>query len=120
MSIPIKAATAALALAVFSVSAPVAAAEQDQRIVTKSGGAWFYAGGTEQIYVLDNAADGYGVRAQLRWKSARMSLADLNGVGGGIKHQNLALDENTVVHLRLCYTNNGHNVRCSGWQRGVA
>ena len=33
------------------------------------------------------------------------------------EHQKLDLDEGTDVELRRCYTNNGRNLRCTGWQR---
>jgi hypothetical protein len=47
-------------------------------------------------------------------------VTDANGVGGGLEHQDLLLREGTTVHLRLCYTDNGRTVQCSGWQRGEA
>jgi hypothetical protein len=111
---------AALALTTLALDVSSASAGSDEHINTAGGSAHFYADGTEQIFVSDIRADGQGVRAQLRWKGSSISVNDFNGAGNGFEHENLALDERTKVQLRLCYTNNGHNVRCTGWQNATA
>ena len=110
----------ALALTALALNVSPAAAGSDEHINTAGGSAHFYAAGTEQIFVSDIRADGQGVRAQLRWNGVVVSVNDFNGAGNGFEHQKLDLDERTNVELRLCYTDNGRNVRCTGWQRAEA
>ena len=110
----------ALALTVLALNVSPAAAGSDEHINTDGGSAHFYASGTEQVFVADIRADGEGVRAQLRWKGRMVSVNDFNGAGNGFEHQKFVIPERTNVDLRLCYTNNGHNVRCTGWQRAEA
>ena len=111
---------AALALTALAFNVSPAAAGSDEHINTAGGSAHFYADGTEQVFVADIRGDGQGVRAQLRWNGDVASVNDFNGAGNGFEHQKFDLDERTKVELRLCYTNNGRNVQCTGWQRAEA
>jgi hypothetical protein len=110
----------ALALTVLGLNVSPASAGSDEHINTDGGSAHFYASGTEQLFVSDIRADGEGVRAQLRWNGGVVSVNDFDGAGNGFEHQKLVLPERTDVELRLCYTNNGQNLQCTGWQRAEA
>jgi hypothetical protein len=114
------AAIGTLAVTVFGLSVSAASAGSDEHINTAGGSAHFYSGGTEQVFVMDTHADGEGVRAQLRWKGGSVSVNDFNGAGNGFEHKKLLLREHAKVQLRLCYTNNGRNVSCTGWQDAEA
>jgi hypothetical protein len=110
---------AALALA---FSAPAAHAGSDQEIRTDRGQVAFDHHG-EWLTACDENADGYGVRAYLRWSSTKSAqVTDYDSYGGATlcESKNLSIPEGTTVWLTMCYTDNRVDVKCSKSQRAVA
>jgi hypothetical protein len=115
--------TGALALALVGVSVPAASAGEDEKILVSGGEVEFDHRG-EFLWAIDLRLDGYGVRAYVTWK---------DGVGGRHKApatdpdpdppgqlENLSIPEGTTVWLKVCYTRQSADARCSRQQRAEA
>ena len=108
------AATAALML---GLGAPAAFAGENVRIDGKYGFVAFEHHG-EKIEAADIYKDGYGVRAELKWKGGFKYVTNSGKLYPVPK--NLSIAENKTVYLRMCYTHNVKPFNCSDWHRAVA
>jgi hypothetical protein len=113
--------TGALVLTVFGLSVPAASAGESQEIDTDGGLVHFdvsdgIGDSTQNLGVLDERRDGYGVRAYLHWTDRdgphTASVTDPTSSGKG-DAKGLSILSGTAVLLSMCYIDNGRIVQCS-------
>jgi hypothetical protein len=114
-------ATGALGLGLLGLAAPAASAGSPESIHTDGGYVSFYDI-DEELTASDSRGEGWGVRAKLKWgEKGYETVTDDQGAGGRPVDEDLTIREGTTVYLKMCYTNNGKDVKCSnGWQEGTA
>jgi hypothetical protein len=116
------AATGALALTVFAVSAGTATAGESESIKT-DGGHVTFEHRDEEVTAEDTRVDGLGVQAVLVWvdetdHNRTVFVVDATGADDLSKFKDLTIREGTRVALTMCYVDDFGPSECSRTQTG--